>query len=163
MSLKTATEQIQSAGRVVSLEQENALLKAALLESKQAYTEQAKNMNEQIKALNNRLETLCKAVDASNAVAGQNIQMALQNGCNGALRAVTDQSGQLMANIEKYNKQVMAATQRVTWHVMVTDRGVLLCWVLCLIVGAFGVYNVCWGQEPMLKIINNGVWQLLQR
>ena len=42
MSLKTATEQIQSAGRVVSLEQENALLKAALLESKQAYTEQAK-------------------------------------------------------------------------------------------------------------------------
>ena len=71
MSLKTATEQIQSAGRVVSLEQENALLKAALLESKQAYTEQAKNMNEQIKALNNRLETLCKAVDASNAAAGQ--------------------------------------------------------------------------------------------
>ena len=89
MSLKTATEQIQSAGRVVSLEQENALLKAALLESKQAYTEQAKNMNEQIKALNNRLETLCKAVDASNAVAGQNIQVALQNGCNGALRAAT--------------------------------------------------------------------------
>ena len=29
MSLKSATEQIQSAGRVVSLEQENALLKAA--------------------------------------------------------------------------------------------------------------------------------------
>lgn len=93
----------------------------------------------------------------------KNIQVALQNGCNGALKAVTDQSGQLMANIEKYNKQVMAATQRVTWHVVVTDRGVLLCWVLCLIVGAFGVYNVCWGQEPMLKIINNGVWQLLQR
>lgn len=37
MSLKSATEQIQSAGRVVSLEQENALLKAALLEQTGIY------------------------------------------------------------------------------------------------------------------------------
>ncbi len=163
MSLKSATEQIQSAGRVVSLEQENALLKAALLESKQAYTEQAKAVNEQIKALNNRVEALCKAVDASNAAAGENIQVALKNGCEGALQAVTNQSGQLMNRVEQYNKQVMAASRKVAWHVMITDRGLLACLVLFVAFGFFGMYNVFWGQGETLKSINNGVWQLLQR
>ena len=163
MSLKSATEQIQSAGRVVSLEQENALLKAALLESKQAYTEQAKAVNEQIKALNNRVEALCKAVDASNAAAGENIQVALKNGCEGALQAVTNQSGQLMNRVDQYNKQVMVASRKVAWHMMVTDRSLLICLLLFILLGFFGMYNVFWGEGETLKVINNGVWQLLQK
>ena len=68
-----------------------------------------------------------------------------------------------MNRVEQYNKQVMAASRKVAWHVMITDRGLLTCLILLVAFGFFGMYNVFWGQGETLKSINNGVWQLLQR
>lgn len=160
MSLKSATEQIQEKGRVVTLEQENDLLKSALLESKQAYEQQSKVIAQQIMALNNRVETLCKAVEASNESAGQNIQVALKNGCDGALAAVTEETNNYLQEVKKYAEEVRKACENTGFHVWMNDATLLGMLIAVLIMGFTGLYFGFWGNGDTIKAINNTVWQL---
>lgn len=160
MSLKSATEQIQEKGRIVTLEQENDLLKSALLESKQAYEQQAKLVSQQIATLNNRIETLCKAVGASNEAAGQNIQIALKNGCDGALEAVTAETNKYLQEVKQYAGEVKSACENTGFHVWLNDATLLVMLVVVLIMGFTGLYYGFWGNGDTIKAINNTVWQL---
>ena len=160
MSLKSATEQIQEKSRIVTLEQENDLLKAALLESKQAYEQQAKVISQQIMVLNNRIETLCKAVDASNESAGQNIQIALKSGCDGALASVTDETNKYLQEVKKYAEEVKKACQNTGFHVWLNDATLMIMIAGVLVMGFTGLYYGFWGNGATIKAINNTVWQL---
>lgn len=155
-----AVEAVSAKARTVKLQDENDLLKAALVESKQAFAEQAKKQAEQIAQLSKQVQALVAAVDESNKAAGTNIQKALKEGCEGALDTLQDKVAGNMLVLENFNDELkgkLAKTWVFGW-----------CWNLSFLAfcGIFAA-AVAWHWGDFGKIlakldaINNALWVLL--
>ena len=146
MSLKSATEQIKSQAKEIELEQENTLLKAALIESKEAYQQYTEKTQSQMSLLIKKVETLTQSVDESNKSAGQSIKDSLETGLNDSLRNVTDTASGFITKLDKGTNNVLTGLFTIKF---------ILCsiLVLSLICNGYVAYKV----SKVSDTINNDI------
>lgn len=148
MSLKSATEQIKSQAKEIELEQENTLLKAALIESKEAYQQYTEKTQSQMSLLIKKVEALTQSVDESNKAAGQSIRDSLETGLNGSLRNVTDTASGFITKLEKGTNDVLTGLFAIKLIL-----GSIL--VLSLLCNGYVAYKVSKASDTMSNDIDN--------